>query len=147
MRLAGVRHGLVGLAHPVVVELAGNSHLGTEIVGADQQHVDALCRRDGVGIFYRLGGFQHDDAHCVAVDQPVCLLGADRKARERTEPRKRTRPQGWVAAGVDDGFGLGGAVHMGDDHPLGAAVQNPADMVMAVAGHADQGRNPGHGCG
>ena len=61
VRLAGFRHRLEGRADFRMLQFAGNAHRGGEIVGADQQHVDAGHRGDGIGIGDAFRRLQHGD--------------------------------------------------------------------------------------
>src|SRR5690606_32871444 len=63
----GLRYLLVSLTQLRMVQLAGYAQLGTQIVGAYQQHIYAGHAGDGVGISNALWRFKHGNQQGFAI--------------------------------------------------------------------------------
>src|SRR6185312_13263242 len=61
----------VRVAHAWMVELAGDAELVAQIVGADEQKVHAVHRRDLLDVFQRRHGLHHHDYHRGVVHRAV----------------------------------------------------------------------------
>ena len=144
---AGGDHRLVGAGDPCMAVLAGDPHLGGEIVGADQQCVDAGNRGDRLGIGDRgrrlhqrndeqrgIGGLDHlGDRDALEIEDRL-------RAGERAMADRR------VFQVVDDLARLLGGVDMRHDDTERAIVEHACRHRMLHERHADDRRNAGVEC-
>ena len=122
-----------------MVVLAGNPHLGTQIVAADQQHIDAVGRDDLLHILQRGDGFHHHHQRTGGVHR--CVRLGHREAailivRQRAAGRAMTRRRKFYQ--FDHRARLGGGTHMGGDDAHRAAVQHAADVFRRIGRHPHQ---------
>ena len=148
MLLARCCGDFIRLANFGVLHLPGNAKLGAQVVGANQQHVNAWhgCNRFGIG--NPLWGFQHHNHQSVIVQAGVVVCqGNGLVAQSRIGPHHRAMAHRWKFASGNDGARLVGGVHMRNDHALCAPIQNAAHVAGKVARHAHQWRDAMAQCG
>lgn len=71
LRLAGGSRGLERLAQARMAQIAGNAERGRQVVGADQQHVDAGNVGDRLGIVDALRRFQYEDQQGLGAERGI----------------------------------------------------------------------------
>src|SRR5258708_10089284 len=142
---AGGDYFLVGVGDFRVVEFAGDAALEAEVVGADEQGVDAGDGGDGVGVLDALRRFDHDDDQGFFVDDARGVADGHGGEAELLQAAahgpladRRGAAGGWGRAGPVLGGGVGG-----DESP-GGRVEEPrgGPEVLARAAH-HRGGGPG----
>ena len=120
-----------------VVELAGNAHAVRQVRRADEQHVDALDRRDLVGVVDGCG----DSIWMTPITRwlsalielwPTSPSSAPRVSRAR--PRA---PSGGQRRKRHRLSGLFGGVDPGNHDPVGSEVERTADAQALAGGRTD----------
>ena len=142
VRLAGHRNALEGGTDFRMLEFTGNAQRGGEIIGADQQHVDAGHRGDGVGVGDALRRLQHRDQRRQRVALRVDL--AERRgavALQRARPGDGTFADRRETAGIGKGDGLLARRDVRADYAERAGIEQPRRVLKGVAGDARQRRD------
>src|SRR6476659_8245838 len=136
-------HFLISLAHIGMIEFAGQSLVGQEIVGPDEDHVDTFDRRDIAGIRHRLIRFALDDDHRRGVDKVEALA---RRKRAESEVWKRGRYAASalrrVFRGADYRLRLLGGTNIGRDDAECTAVERTRDGVRRLVRYPDETGQP-----
>ena len=142
MLAAGADHLLVGLGDARVVELPRDGHLEAQIVGADEQRIDALHRGDLLALRDALRRFDHHHHQRLLVDDARGLGDRDRREAElRQRAAHRALADRGVAAGIGAAARLRGVVDVREHDALGAVVQHPRGVPVLHAGDAHHRRD------
>jgi hypothetical protein len=132
----------IGVAHLGIFVIARNAHVGGEIIGADQHHVDAFDRCYFVGAVHSFRAFELHDHHRGIVERLVSLR---RRRIAILEMRQRGREAAFserrIFRGAHDLARLARRAHVRHDHAQRAAVEHTADDVELR--HAGERRDPG----
>jgi hypothetical protein len=141
--------GLARLARGGRDALGGGLHLGrlrprrqpervAEVVGAEEQHVDAGQRGDLRGLLERAArlDLDHHDALGIGALQVARVAPEAGGAHAAVQPAT-----GGVARAVDRAGGRCDAVDARDHHAGGAEVEHPAELLARRGGDADERRH------
>jgi hypothetical protein len=146
---AGIDHHAVRLLDARIRELPGDAELGAEIVGADEQHVDARHRGDRIGLRDRLRRFQHQHDERLGIGhrrrfahRHAAIGELRQRAHHRAVAERRVLAVGHRALRLVD------AVDVRHHDALRARVEQPRRMEVLLARHAhdrrDADRERGH---
>ena len=128
--LRGRDGALIGVAHLRVLVVARDAHVGGQIVGAEQRHVDAIDRENLLRAIDRLGGLELHDHHRGVVDRRVELArrhGAVLQLRQHAG--KAALALRRIFRGAHDLARLRGGAHVRRDDAERAAVEHALDQL------------------
>ena len=134
-----------GLAAGRLAVLA--AHAGGQVVGADEDGVDAGHGKDGVGVLdgRDVLALEDDEQFLVGVGEVVGGGGAEIERRQAAADAAVAARR--IEHGGDGGLGLGPAVDHRHDDAVRAVVEDALDVVVAVGRHPRQGGAAGVGDG
>jgi hypothetical protein len=144
MATAGGDGTRIGIHEPRIIERARGTEIGEQVVGAEQDHVDALDRHDRVDLRDGTRGLRLHDHHRGIVHRGHRARGIGRaKPQLRQRPGRRAPAERRVLGRSDGRACLLGRIDMRNDDAHGATIENARDPLAAMRGHAHQWRETG----
>src|SRR5262249_2695051 len=145
-RPENVLHGLAGFLRARRIAFRA-PHAGGQIVGADEDGVDAGHGEDRLRVFHSLDVLALKDDKDLLVRVGVIIVGGGSEV-ERVYAAAHATVADWrVLSGGDCGHCLRAAVDHGNDDAVTAVVEHALDMVVAGWGGSGQGGAPPAGGG
>src|SRR5207245_6010327 len=144
---AGVENALHDLGGGLAARglAVGAAHAGGQVVGADENRVDAGHGENGVGILD--GGdvlaLQHHENLVVGAGKVFVGGGVEVESVDGTADTAVA--DGRIFGGGDGGLGLLPAIDHGHDDAVSAVVENALAVIVAIGGDAGQGGAAGVG--
>src|SRR5262249_57077983 len=125
-----IHHFLGRLAAWRLVVLA--AHAGGQVVGADENRVDAADREDRVGILDRLDMLALQDNEQFVVDVIVIIVGGGSEVQGVHAAAHRPSAERRIAHGGDSVFGFLAAIHHRHDDAVRPVIQYAFDVIVPV---------------